>query len=75
MASHTHGGTAMHNHLDTFNWPVIMVSAASSPWLSTLWELLPAPTAVYMGLSAVFMLFQMSDKLGLLERFKRKPKG
>jgi hypothetical protein len=61
----------MHPHLDLLNWPVLGVSFALWPWLGDLWAHMPTPTAVYMGVSASFMLFQMSDKLGLLERFKR----
>lgn len=63
----------MHSHLDALNWPVLGISIASWPFLGMLWEHVPSLTACYMALSAAFMLFQMSDKLGLLERFKRKP--
>lgn len=73
MASHTFSRNAMH-HLDTLNWPVITISAATWPWLSVLWEHAPTWTGIYMGVSGAFMLFQMSDKLGWLERFKRRPK-
>lgn len=73
MANHTHNAGAEVHHLDTLNWPVLGVSFALWPWLTDLWEHLPGPTAVYMIVSAAFMLFQMSDKLGLLERFKRRP--
>lgn len=74
MANHWHKGhgDVHHNPLDALNWPVIGVSAALWPFLGDLWSHMPGPTAVYMGVSAAFMLFQMSDKLGLLERFKRK---
>jgi hypothetical protein len=58
--------------LDALNWPVLGISIASWPWLGTLLEHMPAPTVVYMTISASFMLFQMCDKLGLLERFKRR---
>lgn len=64
---------AVHHHpLDVLNWPTITVSVALWPWLNDLWQYVPAPTAVYMVVSAGFMLFQMSDKLGLLEQFKRR---
>lgn len=75
MANHRQQseGTAVHHpHLDAFNWPVLGVSFALFPWLGELWAYVPAPTAFYMVVSAAFMLFQMSDKLGLLERFKRR---
>lgn len=65
----------MQHHLDALNWPVLGVSFAVWPWLGDLWAHVPAPTAVYMTVSAAFMLFQMSDKLGLLERFKRSHKA
>jgi hypothetical protein len=64
-------GSTVHHHLDTLNWPVAGVTVVSWPWLNELWAYVPAPTAVYMIVSAAFMLFQMSDKLGLLHRFKR----
>lgn len=65
----------MQHHLDAFNWPVLTISLVSWPWLGELLTHVPGPTAVYMTVSAAFMLFQMSDKLGLLERFKRRPKS
>ncbi len=71
MASHPHHGSTMHHHLDVLNWPVLGMSVATWPFLGVLWEHLPAPTAVYMLVSGSFMLFQMCDRLGLLERFKR----
>lgn len=71
MANHAHNGTDMQHYLDSLNWPVIGISATMWPFLSELWEHVPGPTAVYMVVSAAFMLFQMSDKMGLLERFKR----
>jgi hypothetical protein len=62
MAGHAHqGANVHHNPLDVFNWPVLGVSIAVWPWLGDLWALVPGPTAL-----------QMSDKLGLLERFKRR---
>ena len=67
----------MHHHFDfePLNWALIGLNIPVWVWLDTLWHHLPGPTAVYMAVSAAFMLFQMSDKLGLLERFKvrRKP--
>lgn len=76
MASHTQNeGTEVHHHpdLDMLNWPVLGISIALWPFLGQLWAYIPGPTAFYMIVSAAFMLFQMSDKLGLLERFKRRP--
>lgn len=61
-----------HNPLDFLTWPVAAVSLMSWPWLAEFWAHMPTPTGVYMVISAGFMLFQIADKLGLLERFKRK---
>ena len=74
----THEGAAVHHHhinLDFLNWPILGVAAATwaTGWLNALWEHLPAPTALYMVISAAFMLFQMADKLGWLHRFKKRP--
>lgn len=78
MANHWHKGhgEVHHNSLDFLNWPVIGIGLVGgvSGAFNSLWEHVPGPTAVYMGISAAFMLFQMSDKLGLLERLKRKTK-
>lgn len=74
--NHNHGGAVVHNYhsfLDPLNWPVALAGVSLPLWAQSLWEHAPAPTAVYMGVSAVFMLFQMSDKLGWLDRFKRRP--
>jgi hypothetical protein len=78
MASHSRNGNAEtmhHNPLDALNWPVLGVSVASWPFMSWLLEHLPAPTIAYMAVSGGFMLFQICDKMGWLERFKRHPKG
>lgn len=76
MANHRAepGNTMHHSSLDFLNWPVAGISVASWPFLGALWDHTPTLTGLYMGLSAAFMLFQMSDKLGWLERFKRQPK-
>lgn len=63
----------VHNSWDVFNWPVVICSVSLWPWLDTLLSHMPAPTVIYMAISATFMLFQMLDKLGLLERLKRRP--
>lgn len=70
--------TAVHHHpyLDLLNWPLVLGSVLVWPlwpWFNSLWEHFPTPTAFYMVVSAAFMLFQMSDKLGWLERVKRRP--
>lgn len=75
MASQFHNGSTMQHHLDALNWPVLGISVAACPWLDQLLAHLPGPTVVYMTISGAFMLFQMCDKLGLLERFKRRPKS
>lgn len=36
---------------------------------------MPGPATVYTVVTIVFMLFQMLDKLGLLEGWKRPPGG
>lgn len=63
-----------HNPLDVLAWPVAGVSVLSWPFLGTLLQHLPAPTIVYMTISAGFMLFQVCDRMGWLERFKRPKK-
>jgi hypothetical protein len=76
-------GTMHHGLLDTviarldpLNWPVAFGSGFVAFYFNELWQHLPAPTAVYTVITSIFMLFQMADKLGLLERFKRrKPNG
>lgn len=75
MANHAHNGTNMQHHMDILNWPVLVTSFATWHWFAELWAYMPGLTALYMALSAAFMLFQMSDKLGLLERFKRREKS
>lgn len=77
MANHWRNGsgnTMHHSPLDALSWPVAGVSVLSWPFLGDLWQHMPAPTVVYMAVSGSFMLFQMCDKLGWLERFKRRPK-
>lgn len=77
MANHwrTEGaGTVHHNPLDALTWPVLtgsLVTWPIWPWAAALWAYAPTPTAIYMGVSALFMVFQMCDKMGMLERFKR----
>lgn len=68
------GSTMHHNPLDSLVWPVAGVSVLSWPFLGDLLHHMPAPTIVYMTISGSFMLFQMCDKLGWLERLKRRPK-
>jgi len=61
-------------NFDMLNWPVAVCSLSILPWLKDLWDHAPGLTGVYTSVTTLFMLFQMADKLGLLERFKRKPK-
>jgi hypothetical protein len=61
-----------HSALDALNWPVIGLNITVWAWFRDLWDHFPGPTAVYMTVSAAFMLFQMADKLGMLDRFKRR---
>lgn len=75
MQKYREGTTVHHNPLDIFAWPIASASVTVWPiwpWFGTLWAYAPTPTALYMVVSAAFMLFQMSDKLGMLERFKRR---
>ena len=58
--------------LDLLNWPVALCSISILPWLNDLWAHVPTATTVYTAVSAGFMVFQMCDKLGWLDRFKRK---
>ena len=60
--------------LDALNWPILGIAVVMWPFLNDLWAYVPGPTAFYMVVSAAFMLFQMSDKLGLLDRFKMRPR-
>ena len=64
-----------HNPLDILTVPILTGSVLTWPiwsWTDWLWSHIPTPTAAYMGVSFLFMLFQMGDKLGLLDRFKRR---
>lgn len=78
MANHSRNegaGEVHHNPLDVLAWPLAVASPLVwpvAPWAAWLWEHAPTPTALYMVVSAAFMLFQMSDKLGMLDRFKRR---
>lgn len=68
-------GAVHHNLVDTLTWPVATGSVLVWPvwsWFGWLWANAPTPTALYMVISAAFMLFQMSDKLGWLDRFKKR---
>lgn len=58
--------------LDMLNWPVALCSISILPWLHDLWAHFPTATAFYTAVSASFMLFQMFDKLGWLDRLKRR---
>lgn len=79
MAYHQHSqghGAVHHNPLEVLTWPVLTGSVAVWPiwpWFQTLWAYAPTPTAIYMFVSAAFMLFQIFDKMGWLHRFKRRP--
>lgn len=67
------GATKMQGGgLDFLSWPVAVVSLSILPWLHELWMHFPTATAIYTSISAGFMVFQMCDKLGWLDRFKRK---
>lgn len=70
--NHRWAGDVHQQPLDFLNWPVLGVSFLSWPWLGHFWDRMPTATALYMTISAGFMLFQMADKLGLLNRFKRR---
>jgi len=59
--------------LNLLNWPVAGISLGVSVWFHDLWQAMPGPTAVYAFVSALFMLFQMADKLGLVDRFRKRP--
>lgn len=76
MANHHAREWDMHS-LDFLTWPVVVPLSVAAwpiwPWFNALWSFAPTPTALYMAVSAIFMLFQMSDKLGWLDRFKKPP--
>ena len=74
MANHGSRNTMHHHPLDVLNWPVLGVSVLSWPFLGDLWRHVPAPTIVYMAVSGGFMIFQVCDRMGWLERFKRRLK-
>lgn len=73
MGTAKRGAGMLHGDLDFLNWPVAVCSLTILPWLDELWQHMPGPTTFYAIVSALFMLFQMADKLGLLERVKRRP--
>ena len=64
-----------HSPLDPAALVVGGSSLAAFPWLNWLLEHWPTPTTWYMVVTVCFMLFQMADKLGWLERFKRRVTG
>lgn len=78
MSNQWHEGQKVgHDTIEMLTWPVLTGSVAVWPvwpWFGALWQHAPTPTAIYMAISALFMLFQMSDKLGWLDRFKKRPK-
>lgn len=63
----------MQHHLDSLNWPVLglNVTVLGYNW-HDLWNAMPGPTALYAFLSAVFMLFQMAERMGYVERWKHR---
>lgn len=71
MATTREDTSIMQGQLDPLNWPVALGSFSMLPWLNWLWANWPSPTTIYMVVTVLFMVFQMADKLGLLERFKR----
>lgn len=68
--------TVHHNsfNLDALNWLVAPAPLVWPiwPWFDAIWRHAPTPTALYMGISGAFMLFQMCDKMGWLDRAKRR---
>ena len=72
---HQHEGHVNNHPFDILTWPILTGSVAVWPiwpWFQSLWEHAPTPTAIYMAVSAVFMLFQICDKMGWTHRFKRR---
>lgn len=73
---HNHDGANVHhNPLDFLTWPILITAPAVwpvTPFGVWLWEHVPGPTGVYMMISAAFMLFTMSDKMGWLHRYKKQ---
>lgn len=65
-------GMPPYSYLDPLNWPVAVCSVTVSVWFRDFWQWLPGPTTVYALVSVAFMLFQMADKLGFLERFAKR---
>ena len=72
--NHRAGATVHHNVFDVLNWPVIGLNVAVIAWFQDLMNHFPGPTAIYTVVTTIFMLFQMADKLGWLDRFKRPTK-
>ncbi len=67
------GATVHHSSLDFLNWPIVGLNVTVLSWnWASFWEHMPGPTALYTLLTAIFMLFQMADKLGLLDCFKKR---
>ena len=67
-------GHGLKMHFDVLNWPVALCSVSVAAFFDKFWQYFPNATTVYAVISALFMVFQMLDKLGHLERFKNKPK-
>lgn len=76
MANQWHEGHKLGGeHYDIWTGAVFVTAPAVWPvwpWFQALWEHFPTPTAAYMAISTVFMLFQMCDKMGLLDRLKKR---
>jgi hypothetical protein len=70
MTNHRRGAAVHHDPVDMLTWPLLGVSIGSWPFLGWLWEHWPTPTGFYMLVSAGFMLFQIADKMGWLDRFR-----
>lgn len=73
--SHTsEGADVQSNDWAWLNWPVIGGNVTVIAFFQKLWDMMPTPTAIYTIVTIVFMLFQMADKLGMLDGIRERRK-
>lgn len=60
-------------HIINFlTWPMVAANITVIAWFQDLMNHFPGPTTIYTVVTTLFMVFQMADKLGWLDRFKPK---
>lgn len=74
--SHANGGAKVQgNDLSWLNWPVIGGNVTVITLWHSLWDHVPTLTTLYTGVTIVFIIFQMADKLGFLDGIKQRSKS